>query len=214
MHSPRYTDGWVSTDQADVAVAHPELGSGYGWTPASARATAMSIISYLRPDHRPDQRRVHRRRQPSHLPAVLERPIVAMAGEVHPRRRAPAVRGSAGVDLLPRASSPGLLDTRPSVLRRHLIQAYPDQRGEREEFVVLDPVFAQRAISGLNLITISMHHDESPAWAAQFADDVATFALRGLLSALSDLPRVRREGVEIADRLSRSSVTLATSSAT
>jgi AcrR family transcriptional regulator len=72
---------------------------------------------------------------------------------------------------------------------------------EREEFVVLDPLFAQRVISGLNLITISMHHGESPAWATQFADDVATFALRGLLSALSELPRARREGVEIAERL-------------
>jgi hypothetical protein len=59
-----------------------------------------------------------------------------------------------------------------------------------------------------------MHHDESPTWAAQFADDVATFALRGLLSALSELPRVRREGVEIADRLSRASVTLSASSTT
>jgi hypothetical protein len=61
--------------------------------------------------------------------------------------------------------------------------------------------------------TILMHHDESPAWAAQFADDVATFALRGLLSALSELPRVRREGVEIADRLSGASVARSASSA-
>lgn len=74
---------------------------------------------------------------------------------------------------------------------------------EREEFVVIDPVFAQRAISGLNLMTISTHHGESPAWAAQFADDVASFALRALLSAASTLPRARRDGVKIADRLRR-----------
>jgi hypothetical protein len=46
-----------------------------------------------------------------------------------------------------------------------------------------------------------MHHAQPASWAAQFADDVATFALRGLLSALSELPRVRREGVEAAEWL-------------
>lgn len=74
------------------------------------------------------------------------------------------------------------------------------------EFVPIDPDFAQRVISGLNLITISMHHGQSAAWAAQFADDVATFALRGLIAALSDLPRARRDGVAIADRLGHATV--------
>jgi AcrR family transcriptional regulator len=74
---------------------------------------------------------------------------------------------------------------------------------ESEEFVPLDPSFAERAISGLSLMTISPYHAESPAWAAQVADDVATFALRSLLAAVSELPRARREGVQIAERLQR-----------
>lgn len=72
-----------------------------------------------------------------------------------------------------------------------------------EQFVALDPAFAARAISGLALMTISTYHAESPAWAAQFADDVATFALRSLLAAQSGLPLARRDGVQIAERLQR-----------
>jgi len=72
---------------------------------------------------------------------------------------------------------------------------------EDEEFISIDVDFAQRLITALNVITMNMHSDRQKSWAAQFADDVATFALRGLLNRISDLPEVRRSGVQIADQL-------------
>jgi AcrR family transcriptional regulator len=70
-----------------------------------------------------------------------------------------------------------------------------------EEFVLMDAVFAQRAITALTHITMASYYGQSPAQAGQFADDVATYALRGLLSTPRRLPDVRRAGVEIARRL-------------
>ena len=69
---------------------------------------------------------------------------------------------------------------------------------ESGELIVIDPEFVRRSITSLNLITMSMYHGRSPEQANQFADDVATYALRGLLSTLTGLPAVRRAGVEVA----------------
>jgi AcrR family transcriptional regulator len=70
-----------------------------------------------------------------------------------------------------------------------------------EEFIVIDPEFARQVISSFNLITIGEHYAESESWARQFAEDVASFAMRAILLVASSLPSIRREGIEVSDRL-------------
>lgn len=72
---------------------------------------------------------------------------------------------------------------------------------EAEELVLVDPTFARRAISALMLMTITTHDADRPVPAAHLADDVASLVLRALLTKVSELPRVRREGAAIAEHL-------------